>query len=116
MESLKKIAKRVQSLGRRKTRYECLFDASGDTPVTTPPGCVAVYVGEERRRYVVPMNFLSHPLFRMLLEKAQDEFGFDQKEGLVVPCSVFSFEQVVCAIESSHGQFDLQEFVEEFAS
>ncbi|KAL7251420.1 hypothetical protein ACSBR1_013288 [Camellia fascicularis] len=45
----------------------------------TPTGHFAVYVGKERRRFVVPTGFLSHPLFKMLLEKAYDEFGFEQR-------------------------------------
>ncbi|KAL7256466.1 hypothetical protein ACSBR1_010399 [Camellia fascicularis] len=43
----------------------------------TPTGHFAVYVGEERRRFVVPTGFPSHPLFKMLLKKAYDEFGFE---------------------------------------
>ncbi|KAL7174415.1 hypothetical protein ACSBR2_033636 [Camellia fascicularis] len=65
----------------------------------TPTGHFAVYVGEERRRFVVPTGFLSHPLFKMLLEKAYDEFGFEQRDGLVVPCSMAAFQEVVSAVQ-----------------
>ncbi|KAL7194853.1 hypothetical protein ACSBR1_035140 [Camellia fascicularis] len=64
----------------------------------TPTGHFAIYVGEERRRFVVPTGFLFHPLFKMLLEKAYDEFGFEQRDGLVVPCSVAAFQEVVSAV------------------
>ncbi|XP_057972046.1 auxin-responsive protein SAUR22-like [Malania oleifera] len=80
---------------------------------TTPPGFVAIYVGEERRRFVVPTGHLSHPLFRMLLEKAGDEFGFAQKSGLVVPCTVSAFRDVVAAVQSCRGNFDLGKLMEE---
>ncbi|XP_028108995.1 auxin-responsive protein SAUR21-like [Camellia sinensis] len=65
----------------------------------TPTGHFAVYVGEERQRFVVPTGFLSHPLFKMLLDKAYDEFGFQQRDGLVVPCSVAAFQEVVSAVQ-----------------
>ncbi|KAF4396888.1 hypothetical protein F8388_004856 [Cannabis sativa] len=68
-----------------------------------PTGFLAVYVGEERQRFVVPTTFLSHPLFKMLLEKAYEEFGFQQRNGLVVPCSVSSFRDVVNAVQCSNG-------------
>ncbi|XP_028105041.1 auxin-responsive protein SAUR50-like, partial [Camellia sinensis] len=64
----------------------------------TPIGHFAVYVGKERRRFVVPTGFLFHPPFKMLLEKAYDEFGFEQRDGLVVPCSVAAFQEVVSAV------------------
>ncbi|KAI3742367.1 hypothetical protein L1987_60047 [Smallanthus sonchifolius] len=80
----------------------------------TPTGFFTVYVGEERRRFVVPMGYLSHPLFKMLLEKSSEEFGFGQKNGLVVPCSVNAFEEVVSVVESCSGKCDLSNLVEEF--
>lgn len=80
----------------------------------TPTGAFAVYVGEERRRFVVPTSYLSHPLFKILLEKAYDEFGFGQTGGLLLPCSVKTFQEVVHAVECCNGQFDFGELVEEF--
>ncbi|KAJ8422624.1 hypothetical protein Cgig2_026201 [Carnegiea gigantea] len=77
---------------------------NGSSPTKKiPVGFFAVYVGEERQRFIVPMRFLSHPLFKILLEKAQDEFGFEQKSGLLIPCSVSTFQEVVNAVESNHG-------------
>lgn len=81
---------------------------------TTPTGTFAVYVGDERRRFVVPTGYLSHPLFRMLLDKAYNEFGFEQKSGLVVPCSVAAFQEVVSAVECCNGNFHFGDLVEEF--
>lgn len=80
----------------------------------TPTGFFAVYVGEERKRFVVPTGSLSHPLFKMLLEKAHDEFGFEQRNGLVVPCSVSTFQEVLNAVECCNGRFDFGNLVEEF--
>ncbi|KAK1408455.1 hypothetical protein QVD17_40245 [Tagetes erecta] len=80
----------------------------------TPTGFFTLYVGEERRRFVVPMGYLSHPLFKMLLEKSSEAFGFDQKNGLVVPCSVNAFQEAVSAVETCNGKCDLSSLVEEF--
>lgn len=53
-----------------------------------PKGCLAVYVGEVlRRRFVVPISYLSEPAFQELLSQAEEEFGFDHPEGgLTIPC------------------------------
>ncbi|KAF7149266.1 hypothetical protein RHSIM_Rhsim03G0074000 [Rhododendron simsii] len=124
MGSVKKLAKKVKVMGGSRdhetTYHECLlrddhqWEEGSRTSATTPTGFLAVYVGEERRRFVVPTGYLTHPLFKMLLEKAYDEFGFEQRNGLVVPCSVNAFQEVVSAVECCHGRFDFGELVEEF--
>ncbi|KAI8563001.1 hypothetical protein RHMOL_Rhmol03G0080000 [Rhododendron molle] len=123
MGSVKKLAKKVKVMGGSRdhetTYHECLlredkWEEGSGTSAATPTGFLAVYVGEERRRFVVPTGYLTHPLFKMLLEKAYDEFGFEQRNGLVVPCSVNAFQEVVSAVECCHGRFDFGELVEEF--
>ncbi|MCD7449690.1 hypothetical protein HAX54_001119 [Datura stramonium] len=76
-------------------------------------GTFAVYVGEGRERFAVPTSYLSHPLFKILLEKTYNEFGFEQTNGLVVPCSVAAFQVVVNAVECCNGKFDFGDLVEE---
>ncbi|CAN0902435.1 Indole-3-acetic acid-induced protein ARG7, partial [Linum grandiflorum] len=59
-----------------------------------PKGFLAVYVGEElqRKRFVVPVFYLSQPLFQDLLSLAEEEFGFDHPMGgLTIPCSEETF-------------------------
>lgn len=126
--SMKKFARRAKGMGmiigldQPSSQYEYLLrerDSSEAaagycSPSNTPTGTFAVYVGEERQRFVVPTGYLSHPLFKMLLDKAYNEFGFDQKSGLVVPCSVAAFQEVVSAVECCNGNFHFGDLVEEF--
>ncbi|KDP29147.1 hypothetical protein JCGZ_16536 [Jatropha curcas] len=42
--------------------------------------------GEEPKRFVVELDHLTNPEFMKLLEQAQEEFGFQQKGVLAVPC------------------------------
>lgn len=53
-----------------------------------PKGHIAVYVGEiQRKRFVVPISYLNHPSFRELLNRAEEEFGFNHPMGgLTIPC------------------------------
>ncbi|XP_021892518.1 auxin-responsive protein SAUR21 [Carica papaya] len=125
MVSLKKLAKKVKVIGggggggggeEKSQVNECLlgkFDEVERSSCNTPVGFFAVYVGEERERFVVPTSFLSHPLFKILLEKSCNEFGFQQRNGLVVPCTVPTFQEVVNAVECN-AKFDFGDLVEEF--
>ncbi|KAF6142380.1 hypothetical protein GIB67_033807, partial [Kingdonia uniflora] len=48
-----------------------------------PKGFVAVYIGQNRRKwFVIPVSFLSLPEFRVLMERAAEEYGFKQEGGL----------------------------------
>ncbi|XP_009606929.1 auxin-responsive protein SAUR22-like [Nicotiana tomentosiformis] len=61
-----------------------------------PKGHFAVYVGEcEKKRYVVPITYLNHPSFQILLRKAEEEFGFHHPMGgLTIPCNENDFVDV----------------------
>eukprot|EP01018_Ginkgo_biloba_P027652 Gb_16165 [translate_table: standard] len=48
---------------------------SSDVPADVPEGHLAVYVGRECKRFVIQTGYVNHPLFRLLLEKAEEEFG-----------------------------------------
>ncbi|CAH8313513.1 unnamed protein product [Eruca vesicaria subsp. sativa] len=58
-----------------------------------PKGFLAVYVGEsQKKRYVVPISYLSQPSFQALLSKSEEEFGFDHPMGgLTIPCPEDTF-------------------------
>ncbi|KAG5624845.1 hypothetical protein H5410_010063 [Solanum commersonii] len=54
-----------------------------------PKGYFAVYVGEkQKKRFVIPISFLSQPLFQDLRSQAEEEFGFNHPMGgVTIPCS-----------------------------
>lgn len=71
-----------------------------------PKGCLAILVGqgEEQQRFVVPVIYFNHPLFMQLLKEAEEEYGFDQKGPITIPCHVEDFRTVQGMIdrEKSH--------------
>ncbi|KAK8475513.1 hypothetical protein V6N13_042888 [Hibiscus sabdariffa] len=120
MCSLKKLAKKVKGMGggeqsQSQSQYECLLREFEQTSpsASTPSGFFAVYVGEDEERFVVPTSFLSHPLFKMLLDKSFNEYGFEGRDKLVVPCCVSTFQQVVNAVDCCNGQFHFGKLVED---
>lgn len=130
--SMKKLAKKAKVIRTssansihhhdQSQHLEYLLDHDDQDQGATPTsaksskkmGTFAVYVGEERERFAVPTSYLSHPLFKILLEKTYNEFGFEQTNGLVVPCSVVAFQEVVNAVECCNGKFDFGALVQEF--
>ncbi|CAK8532103.1 unnamed protein product [Lathyrus sativus] len=77
---------------------------SPEPPHDVPKGYLAVYVGPELRRFIIPTSYLSHSLFKMLLEKAAEEFGFDQSGGLTIPCEIETFKYLLKCIEAQEKE------------
>ncbi|KAI3711832.1 hypothetical protein L1987_70380 [Smallanthus sonchifolius] len=81
-------------------------------------GYLAVYVGAERRRFVIPTRFLNLPVFVSLLNKAEEEFGFQTSGGLVLPCDVVFFKKLLNVLERDErgfGALDLDVFTARFS-
>lgn len=68
---------------------------SSKAPLKVPKGFLAVYVGSELRRFVIPMACLSMPDFRVLMDRAAEEFGFEQEGALQIPCDEEDFNIVL---------------------
>ncbi|XP_059635716.1 auxin-responsive protein SAUR36-like [Cornus florida] len=60
-------------------------------------GHFAVYT-KEGRRFVVPLYYLNHPIFRVLLEMAEEEFGLTIHGPLQVPCEEELMENILCLL------------------
>ncbi|KAJ4951681.1 hypothetical protein NE237_028513 [Protea cynaroides] len=70
-----------------------------------PKGCFAIMVGqgEEQQRFVIPVMYINHPLFMQLLKEAEDEYGFDQKGTITIPCHVEEFRNVQRIIDKENS-------------
>uniref|UniRef100_A0A5B7C459 Putative SAUR family protein n=1 Tax=Davidia involucrata TaxID=16924 RepID=A0A5B7C459_DAVIN len=86
--ALKQILKRCSSFGKN----------DNGLPGDVPKGHFAVYVGENRSRYIVPISWLGHPEFQSLLQRAEEEFGFNHDMGLTIPCEEVVFRSLTSMI------------------
>jgi SAUR family protein len=69
------------------------------TSIDVPKGHFAVYVGEFKKRFVIPIAYLNYPLFQDLLNLAEEEFGYDHPMGgLTIPCSEEYFISLTSAL------------------
>ncbi|KAF8112250.1 hypothetical protein N665_0065s0035 [Sinapis alba] len=81
-----------------KSQYMRNKNVSTTSSGLVPKGHVAVYVGErmEKTRFVVPISYLNHPLFREFLNRAEEEFGFHHPMGgLTIPCREEAFLHLI---------------------
>jgi len=106
---LKQILRRCSSLGRRQQQqqhsgyeeYNEEEEEASGLPSDVPRGHFAVYVGERRRRFVVPIALLDRPEFRSLLRRAEEEFGFAGAGPggiLVLPYEEVAFRSLTSAL------------------
>lgn len=75
---------------------------SGKQSNNVPKGHIAVYVGElQKKRFVVPISYLNHPSFLDLLNRAEEEFGFNHPMGgLTIPCKEDAFVNLTSQLRS----------------
>ncbi|XP_030442662.1 protein SMALL AUXIN UP-REGULATED RNA 10-like [Syzygium oleosum] len=75
--------------GKRLQRSLSGHKEVNSAALDVPKGHFAVYVGEnQKKRFVIPLSYLSLPSFLDLLSQAEEEFGFDHPMGgLTIPCN-----------------------------
>lgn len=70
---------------------------SNNVPEDVKEGHFAVIAedDEQLKRFVVPLSYLTHPSFLVLLEQAEDEYGFDHEGALTIPCQPSELETIL---------------------
>ncbi|KAJ7560351.1 hypothetical protein O6H91_04G125900 [Diphasiastrum complanatum] len=77
-------------------------DLEAAAAADVPQGHLGLYVGREKQRFVVKVDYLNHGVFRALLDKAAEEFGFEHQGALVIPCEVELFEHLLWMLDCNH--------------
>ncbi|GMI84011.1 SMALL AUXIN UPREGULATED 72 [Hibiscus trionum] len=125
---MKQLIRRLSRVADISTQYNLLFSSSAtprpealrvlvkkQAPRPVPQGHVPVYVGEEMERFVVNAELLNHPVFVGLLNKSAQEYGYEQKGVLHIPCHVPVFERVMDALRLGIESRDLQDLIRSFS-
>jgi SAUR family protein len=101
LHAWKKLGVAQQAAAGEWAHIDGSFGGGEAIPRDVPRGHTVVYVGEELRRYVVRVSSLDHPLFRELLDRARDEYGFAAADTrLCIPCDEDAFLGVLCHVDA----------------
>ncbi|GLJ53507.1 hypothetical protein SUGI_1141610 [Cryptomeria japonica] len=80
------------------------FSEEGGEMLNVPSGHLPVYVGIiQQKRFVVRATDLNHPLFRELLDRAEEEFGFESPGLLTIPCEEFHFLNILGVVRNKEA-------------
>ncbi|KAL8136996.1 hypothetical protein V2J09_002997 [Rumex salicifolius] len=95
-------SKSIKFLRKTLSFSDSLVSTSSSSLTSTevvPKGFLAVCVGKELKRFVIPTHHLSHQAFGILLREAEEEFGFQQEGVLKIPCEVGVFEMILKVVQ-----------------
>lgn len=103
---IKSISRSASSSNQESSTDDSVTEPAEDAddqciPSDVAAGCLAVYVGQERQRFVINAQNLNHAVFRCLLQKSAEEYGFNHNGGLFIACEVVLFEHVLWLIETN---------------
>ncbi|KAL2329037.1 hypothetical protein Fmac_022464 [Flemingia macrophylla] len=65
---------RIPGITRQTSFYAAKATGKG---LEVPKGYLTIYVGDKRRRFLIPVSYLNQPSFQELLYQAAEEFGHD---------------------------------------
>ncbi|XP_022884730.1 auxin-induced protein 10A5-like [Olea europaea var. sylvestris] len=94
----------------RRWRKKAAAATSRRIPSDVPAGHVAVNVGASCKRFVVLATYLNHPLFKKLLVRAEEEYGFTNTGPLAIPCDESLFEEILRYLDGKNDSAQLMSF------
>ena len=88
---------RAKTTNKKPILIEAGESSDGKKTSKVPKGYLAVYVGPEFRRFVIPIRFLSMPELKGLMDDVAEEFGCDYHAdgALHIPCDEDYFRNVL---------------------
>ncbi|WVZ25509.1 hypothetical protein V8G54_004053 [Vigna mungo] len=87
----------------KKWKKAATSSSASNSADMVPKGFLAVCVGTELQRFIIPTHYLRHQAFEILLQEAQDEFGFQQEGVLKIPCHVSVFQKILKTVEDNNN-------------
>ncbi|XP_058213157.1 auxin-induced protein 15A-like [Rhododendron vialii] len=92
---------RSATITRAKQKLQRSLSPENRT-LDVPKGHFTVYVGENPKRFVIPVSYLNHSLVQDLLHWAEEEFVFNQPMGgLTIPCGKDYFISLTSMLNAS---------------
>lgn len=91
---MKRLIRRLSRVAD-SSQYQPLGKEAGNRRSRVPEGHVPVYVGDEMERFAVRAELLSRPGFVDVLTRSAQEYGYEQRGVLRIPCPVPLFQRLL---------------------
>ncbi|KAK2435201.1 auxin-induced protein 15A [Trifolium repens] len=80
-------------------RLPSIIRSKASSSKGVPKGYLAVYVGEEMKRFVISVSYLNQISFQDLLSQSEEQFGYDHPMGgITIPCREDVFLEVTSSL------------------
>ncbi|KAJ1376641.1 Small auxin-up RNA [Sesbania bispinosa] len=99
LQQILKKWRRMANSSKTSRGNNSISEREGGSSNMVPKGYLAVCVGVDLNRFVIPTEYLGHQAFHVLLREAEEEFGFEQTGVLRIPCEVSVFENILKIVE-----------------
>ncbi|KAE8719970.1 Auxin-responsive protein SAUR72 [Hibiscus syriacus] len=115
---MKKLIRRLSQVRvNNSTQYSMLRSDTSNLPARrsdVPQGHFPVHVGIDpvsSRRFIVSAEMLRYPIFVELLNRSEQEYGYEQSGVLRIPVNVVVFDRVLEAFRQGRVPLSLDELV-----
>ena len=85
----------------------------GVTSAVAEKGHFAVY-SADRRRFVIPLVYLSSEIFRELLQMSKEEFGIQSEGPIILPCDSVFVDYLISFIQRGVAKGECFDHVHSF--
>lgn len=93
--AMKQLQEQVLYLLKWQFRESMKANSSLDFGTVKGHFWILAYNNGETKKFLVALRYLSHPPFVKLLEAAEQEFGFEQKGVIVIPCEASQLQRIL---------------------
>ena len=91
-------------LNHSKNSYNGIDSTKSSKTRKVPNGYIGLYVGEEKKRYEIPVKYLSLPAFQELIVQSQaDELEPKIQGPIMLACRTEEFDQLLKLAKVSNG-------------
>ena len=102
----RKISTFIKKIGlnHSKNSYNGIDSTKSSKTRKVPKGYIGLYVGEEKKRYEIPVKYLSLPAFQELIVQSQaDELEPKIQGPIMLACRTDEFDQLLKLAKVSNG-------------
>ena len=102
----RKISTLIKKIGlnHSKNSYNGIDSTKSSKTRKVPKGYIGLYVGEEKKRYEIPVKYLSLPAFQELIVQSQaDELEPKIQGPIMLACRTDEFDQLLKLAKVSNG-------------